>query len=180
MESPEFVLSTLQVAPSGSPTPYLPRARYCIFRGFWAELPENEHNSAPKNPRVYESELPIFTTDVRMEKVGQIFGSSAGHATSDDQIKGSGGGGPVEMVFWVRELGTQWRIKGHAYIVAEDIEEGQTSGAKTVRSGIGGRMRVTDGSREADWSWTREIRAVFGNQSPMIRGCYSANYPPNL
>src|SRR5215469_16957705 len=77
MPSPEFVLSTLAAAPTGSPTPYVPRARHCIFRGMWAELPENQHNKAPENPRVYESELPTFTTDVRMEKIGQIFGSSA-------------------------------------------------------------------------------------------------------
>src|SRR5579871_5108804 len=74
MPSPEFVLSTLAVAPSGSPTTCLPRARYCIFRGMWAELSRNKQNKAPENPRVYESELPTFTTDVRMEKIGQIFG----------------------------------------------------------------------------------------------------------
>ncbi|KAI0582827.1 Pyridox-oxase-2 multi-domain protein [Pyrenophora tritici-repentis] len=82
LKSPEFVLGTLASAPSGSPTPLVPRVRYCIHRGFFAELPENKHNTAPRNPAVYQSDCPTFTTDVRMEKVGQIFATSAGHAES--------------------------------------------------------------------------------------------------
>jgi pyridoxamine 5'-phosphate oxidase len=77
MKSPEFVLGTLDNAPKGSPTPYVPRVRYCIFRGFWAELPENKHNDAERNPQIFASDCPTFTTDVRMEKVGQIFATSA-------------------------------------------------------------------------------------------------------
>ncbi|KAH9844776.1 zn 2cys6 transcription factor, partial [Teratosphaeria destructans] len=80
MDSPEFVFSSLHPAPQNSPVPHLPRARYCIFRGFWAELPANHHNDAPKNDRVYESDLLTFTTDVRMNKVFELFSSSAGHA----------------------------------------------------------------------------------------------------
>ena len=131
MPSPQFVLGTLASAPEGSPTPFVPRVRYCIFRGFWTELPENKHNDAERNPRVYESDLPTFTTDVRMEKVAQIFGSSAGHAVSADQTQGSGGGGPVEAVWWVEETSTQWRVRGRAYVVSDDIEglvRGTTSG----------------------------------------------------
>ncbi|KAI4279916.1 MAG: hypothetical protein L6R35_006000, partial [Caloplaca aegaea] len=70
MPSPEFIFAT--VAPSSSssssPTPYVPRLRYCIYRGMWSQLPENKHNTAPKNPRVYDSDMPTFTTDVRMQK----------------------------------------------------------------------------------------------------------------
>lgn len=173
MQPPQFVLSTLAAAPPGSPTPYVPRARYCIFRGFWAELPENEHNHAPKNPRVYESDLPTFTTDVRMEKVGQIFGSSAGHADKASQTQGSGGGGPVEAVWWNEEAGTQWRIKGRAFIVAPDIDDGEeSSGVRTVKSEVGRRMRIIDATHEDDWSWARELTGAFGNQSPGIKGTY--------
>ncbi|KAI6864021.1 hypothetical protein KC318_g20321, partial [Hortaea werneckii] len=102
MDSPEFVFSSLHAAPKDSPSVYLPRARYCIFRGFWAELPENRHNDAPMNERNYESEMPTFTTDVRMNKPIEIFSSSSGHAKDESQAKGSGGGGPCEAVWWIK------------------------------------------------------------------------------
>lgn len=178
MKPPQFVLSTLAAAPPGSSTPYVPRARYCIFRGFFAELPENDHNDAPRNPRVYESDLPTFTTDVRMEKVGQIFGSSAGHAKSDAQTQGSGGGGPVEAVWWSEEVGTQWRIKGRAFLVGPDIEDQEeSSGVRTVKSEVGKRMRVVNESKEKEWSWAKELTANFGNQSPGIKGSFKAPPP---
>lgn len=182
MPTPHFVLSTLTAAPPNSPTPYLPRARYCIFRGFWAELPENNHNEAERNPRVYESDCPTFTTDVRMEKVRDLFGSSASHAEKEDQIQGSGGGGPVEAVWWVEEVGTQWRVKGRAFVVAGDVEgdEGdgeRRSGVRTLKSEVGKRMRLVDKSKETHWSWAREIEGSFGNCSPGIRGSFRAPPP---
>jgi len=180
MASPEFVLSTLAPAPANSPTPYLPRARYCIFRGFWAELPQNKHNDAPKNPRIYESDMPTFTTDVRMEKVGQLFGSSSGKADRNELVQGSGGGGPVEAVWWVKENGimTQWRIRGEAFVVAPDIEtKNESSGVRTVKSEIRKRMRSVQPEHEADWSWLREIDSHFGNLSPGMRGSFRAPPP---
>ncbi|KAF2750523.1 hypothetical protein M011DRAFT_492695 [Sporormia fimetaria CBS 119925] len=178
MKTPHFVLSTLAPAPTGSPTSYVPRARYCIFRGFWTELPENKHNDAPKNPRVYESDLPTFTTDVRMEKVGQIFNTSPGHAESSEQMQGSGGGGPVEAVWWVEETGSQWRFKGRAFVVSNEIEHTEeSSGVRTVKSEVGKRMRIVDEARSAEWSWARELTANFGNQSPAIKGSFRAPPP---
>ena len=175
MESPEFVLGTVAAAPQGSTVPYVPRVRYCIFRGFWTELPENKHNDAERNPKVYESDCPTFTTDVRMEKVGQLFGTGAGHAETKEQTQGSGGGGPVEAVYWVKETGTQWRIKGKAYVVGNDIDADESSsGVRTVKSEVGKRMRVLDQEKEKDWSWSRELTAAFGNQSPNIKGMFYA------
>ncbi|KAK7729072.1 hypothetical protein SLS57_002304 [Botryosphaeria dothidea] len=172
LESPEFVLSTVEKASNDSPVPYVPRARYCIFRGFWAELPENKHNEAPQNDRVYESDLPTFSTDIRMHKVPQIFGSSAGHASNEDQWQGSGGGGPVEAVYWVKPTMTQWRIKGDAFILGPDIERDgeESSGVRTVKSEVGKRMRVVKPGTDAGWSWAKEITAHFGNTSPGLRG----------
>jgi pyridoxamine 5'-phosphate oxidase len=179
MPSPQFVLGTVAAAAQGAPTPYVPRVRYCIFRGFWTELPENKHNDAERNPNVFESDCPTFTTDVRMEKVGQIFGTGPGHAESAEQTQGSGGGGPVEAVWWVEETGTQWRIKGRAFVVGNDIEgPEQSSGVRTVKSEVGKRMRVVDAGKEGDWSWTRELTASFGNQSPGIKGT-TFNLPPD-
>lgn len=111
-----------------------------------------------------------------MQKVGELFASSAGHAAKDEQVQGSGGGGPCEAVFWVKEKGTQWRIKGTAFVVAPDIEGGEdereSSGVRTVKSEIGGRMRVVEGAqdKEGEWSWGRELTGHFGNCSPGMRG----------
>lgn len=144
----------------------------------WAELPENSHNEAPRNKRVYESELPTFTTDVRMQKVTDIFTSGPGHASDPEQMQGSGGGGPVEAVFWIKDKGTQWRISGTAYVVAEDIEgkEGeQSSGVRTVKSEVGARMQpVGEGG---EWSWGTELTAHFGGISPGMKGTWR-NPPP--
>lgn len=176
LESPEFVFASLHSAPASSSTPFVPRLRYCIYRGMWAELPENKHNDAPQNERVYESELPTFTTDVRMEKVGELFESSDGHATEKKQTNGSGGGGPVEAVWWIKDVGTQWRIKGQAFVVAPDIEgDGeQSSGVRTVKSEIGARMRNV---KQGDWSWGKELTAHFGNCSPKMRGGVQLQLP---
>lgn len=117
MPSPEFVLATLHPtskwqtpAPTTKPDPpavlpYIPRVRYCIYRGMWGELPDNKHNTAPHNPRVYESELPTFTTDVRMDKVPELFASGKGKAEREEQVQGSGGGGPCEAAWWIKETG---------------------------------------------------------------------------
>jgi len=96
MPEQSFTLSTLHRSGSGTITP---RARTCIYRGLWASLPEDNRNPAPRNPQVYESDLPVLTTDVRMEKAGEL--GLAGP-------EGSGGGGPVEAVWWAERLKTQW------------------------------------------------------------------------
>lgn len=114
-----------------------------------------------------------------MAKVGQIFASSAGHADRDSQVQGSGGGGPVEAVWWIRDTGTQWRMKGEAFVVGEDIDDSDGgSGVRTVKSEVGRRMRRTEGEGlENDWSWARELTAHFGNCSPGMRGSWK-NPPP--
>lgn len=178
LSSPEFVLATVKPAPQSeekAPTPYLPRARYCIYRGMWATLPDNPKNTAERNPHVYESDLPTFTSDVRMEKVGDLFASSEGRADRPELTQGSGGGGPVEAVWWISEVGVQWRIRGRAYVVGPDIEseEGKgSSGVRTVKSQVGRRMRLTEEGKgkENEWSWQKEVTGHFGNCSPGMRG----------
>ncbi|KAF2459216.1 pyridoxamine 5'-phosphate oxidase-domain-containing protein, partial [Lineolata rhizophorae] len=194
LPSPEFVLSTLErvppqpsvLAPSSTAASYRPRARTCIYRGLWAELPANEKNAVARNPGVYESECPTLTTDVRMEKVGQVFGTAGGGgegpATEEEvrkKMEGSGGGGPVEAVWWVPDVATQWRVRGRAYVVGPDIEgEARSEGAEMVRSVVGRRMRVVgDEARAGEWSWQREVDGHFGNMSPAIRGSFKAPPP---
>jgi hypothetical protein len=179
LESPEFVLSTLQPSNSNTAsTPYVPRARYCIFRGMWGQLPENKHNSAPRNEQVYESDMLTFTTDVRMHKVPEIFASSTGHSDVS-QSQGSGGGGPVEAVFWIKDVMTQWRFKGEAYIIGPDIEGPgeESSGSRTVKSRLGERMRILKEEAKAEWSWQEEVSAHFGNLSPVMRGSFKNPAP---
>jgi pyridoxamine 5'-phosphate oxidase len=179
LDSPEFVLSSLQPnASSSAATPYLPRARHCIFRGMWGSLPENKHNEARKNDKVYDSDMLTFTTDARMEKVTQIFASSAGHGEVE-QSQGSGGGGPVEAVFWIKDVMTQWRFKGEAYIIGPDIEGTgeESSGVRTVKSRVGEGMRVVKEKCKGDWSWQREVGAHFGNLSPGMRGSFKNPAP---
>ena len=143
----------------------------------WAELPENKHNDAPMNKRVYESEMPTFTSDVRMEKIPDIFASSAGRGDKS-QSQGSGGGGPVEAVFWIKDVMTQWRFKGEAFVVGQDIEGGgeESSGVRTVKSEIGSMMRAVSEGEENAWSWSKELTAHFGNCSPVMRGVLETHY----
>lgn len=179
MDSPEFVFSSLHPAPKGSPVPFVPRARYVIYRGMWAELPENKHNEAEKNDRVYESDLPTFTSDVRMNKPFELFASSAGKADDESLTQGSGGGGPCEAVFWIKDIQVQWRVKGTAFVVAPDVEGSgdESSGVRTVKSEVGERMRVVKEDGKDNWSWTRELRGHFGNMSPGLRGSFKAPPP---
>ena len=187
LPSPEFVLGTVHPTPasaaSTTPTPLLPRVRYCIYRGMWASLPENKHNNAPMNPHAYESDCPTFTTDVRMEKISDFFATSEGKADHEELTKGSGGGGPIEAVWWNKDAGTQWRVRGRAYVVAPDIDSsedgrGGSSGVRTVKSEIGKRMRILSAGETTDWSWTRELTGHFGNVSPGMRGsCAEAFFP---
>jgi len=75
MTSPEFTFSTLHISPHGVPSP---RARTCIYRGLWSCLPDDERNKAERNPAIYESDMPMFTTDVRMEKAAEVIRSAQG------------------------------------------------------------------------------------------------------
>ncbi|KAI0516739.1 pyridoxamine 5'-phosphate oxidase-domain-containing protein [Xylaria bambusicola] len=239
MDSAEFTLSTLRRASSSSSSSssaggrrssilaaplYVPRARTCICRGLWAHLPINPKNEAELNPEgVWESELITFTTDVRMDKMEELWengldfdlrtggrrGTDPGSPTtgkvgeelwedslarmkgkrssSDEnaaksskerKLKGSGGGGTVEAVFWAREPGVQWRVRGRAYVLAPDIETSPEG--REVVSALKSRMRKQSQSQseeESQWSFAREITAHFGNLSPAMRGTFR-NPPP--
>lgn len=167
MDEPSFTLSTLH--PSSQTT--LPRARTVIFRGMWASLPVNPKNPANLNPvGAYQSDLPTLTTDARMDKIPELVGSSS---SSEVQGPQSCRGGPVEVVFWMPKVRTQWRLRGHTYIIGPDIDE---DAAAPVRHSLRRWMR-RGGDEAGSWSWSRELTAHFGNLSPLMRGSFR-NPPP--
>ena len=64
-------------------------------------------------------------------------------------------------------------MKGEAFVVGRDIDEGGSSGVRTVKSEVGRRMRRTEAEgQEGDWSWAKELTAHFGNCSPGMRGMF--------
>ena len=173
----EFVLAT--VTSTG-----LPKARYCIFRGFWGSLPENPHNKLTKNPAIYESDCPTFATDCRMSKTFDFFATGKGKGDLEQSRSGTGGGGPVEAVFWVKEVMTQWRIRGKCWVIAADDVEGgedaaQNSGTVSMKAELQRYVRTVgdDSSQEKDWSWRREVENHFENLSPTMRGSFKNPEP---
>ncbi|KAI0904242.1 pyridoxamine 5'-phosphate oxidase-domain-containing protein [Ustulina deusta] len=109
-------------------------------------------------------------------------------STKEQRLSGSGGGGAVEAVFWAREPGVQWRVRGRAYVLAPDIESSPEG--REVIALLKSRMRrlVPSSSSSIDaphqtheedreWSFAREITAHFGNLSPTMRGTFR-NPPP--
>ncbi|KAK4181929.1 pyridoxamine 5'-phosphate oxidase-domain-containing protein [Triangularia setosa] len=180
LQPPIFTLATLHPVPSHlSPSPsipVLPRARTCVFRGFFGSLPPNSRNPAPLNPPIYTSDLLALTTDARMSKTSEIFDTAGGDSQTASGGP-SGGGGPVEAVFWVDKTKTQWRVRGTAWVLGPDVD-GESDGARKVRSVLQPKMRKTDGEgKEQDWSFGREVTAHFGNLSPVMRGSFRGPEP---
>ncbi|KAK7432625.1 hypothetical protein QQZ08_000833 [Neonectria magnoliae] len=157
---------------AGAAPQVTPRSRIVVFRGMWASLDPNPKNPAPLNPSVYESDLLTITNDARMQKTTELYQSGAEDvAASKSQ---SGGGGPVEAVFWAEPSRTQWRVRGHAYVLGPDID---SESAAPVKTAIKRRMRLNGSEDSARWDWGRELTAHFGNLSPGMRGSFR-NPPP--
>ncbi|KAK4231254.1 hypothetical protein QBC38DRAFT_241341 [Podospora fimiseda] len=137
LPTPTFTLATIHQHSS-------PRARTCVLRGLLASLPPNPKNPAPLNPtNIYESDFPVFTTDIRMSKLTEI----------NDCPQ-------IEAVFWIAETKTQWRIRGTAHVLSSD----------TFSHKLKPRMRIL--GDEGDWDVEKEITAHFGNLSPAMRGSF--------
>jgi hypothetical protein len=126
---------------------------------------------------LYESDLPVFTTDARTDKAGELF-DSAGGAGGGAM---TGGGGPVEAVFWIEADKAQWRVRGTAWVLAADVDS-EEEGPRKVRDLLMARMRRRvqaesgEGNRE-QWSFAREVTAHFGNLSPIMRGSFKGPPP---
>jgi pyridoxamine 5'-phosphate oxidase len=120
-----------------------------------------------------------------MSKVFDIFSTGKGKGSKEQSRSGTGGGGPVEAVYWVRDVMTQWRIRGKCWLVAADDVEGgtdaaQNSGTVSMKAEVGRYMRRVDGKqndRDEDWSYKREVANHFENLSPMMRGTFKNPSP---
>lgn len=165
------------ISPSSSSSfPFLPRSRTCIFRGMFGSLPPNDKNTAPPNDPGFASDMIALTTDARMAKIPDLFGGAVATAGS----MGSGGGGPVEAVFWAARRSTQWRVRGAAYVLAPDLEEEEEHAR--LREYLLSQMRgptssSSSSSSSSSFDFAREITAHFGNLSPVMRGSFK-NPPP--
>ncbi|OBU00520.2 hypothetical protein VE01_01407 [Pseudogymnoascus verrucosus] len=142
---PTFTLSTLHHTPSLTP-PYSPRARTCVFRGMFGSGPRG----AAKGPQTASSDLLTFTTDVRSAKVPDLLGPG------QEDRRASGGGGRVELVFWVKEVNMQWRIRGDGWVLGPDVG-GRGEGAEAVKEALKGRL----GEVGEEWGWEGEWERQF-------------------
>ena len=137
----------------------MPRVRICGFRGFFGELkphPSGEkqlEENGEKNPAIFESDMLSFTTDVRMEKVGQLAEFN----------------GAIEVAFWVKEAMSQWRIRGRAFVIGDDAEEKHEQEARReILKGL--RRRKQNVDDEKQWTWEKEVTTYFANHTPFLRG----------
>ncbi|EHA27714.1 hypothetical protein ASPNIDRAFT_201497 [Aspergillus niger ATCC 1015] len=165
--STSISLTTLSTHPI-TRTPQ-PRSRTVEFRGFFPTL--NLHSSAVQslkdqhiglNPDIYESEMIALTTDKRMEKVQEMESS----------------GGVVEAVFWLKEVGNQWRVRGRGVIIGGDPEDqGEKEGRGFIEKGLRRKEDGGNGEGDGEWSWERQVDMYFANHSPGMRGTFK-NPPP--
>lgn len=160
-KAPYFVLSTVARDGKGAP---VPRARYCVFRGFFCDQlklhPSNEddlkkHQIDGLNPTTFESDMLTFTTDVRMAKVDQLVQS----------------GGVVEAVFLVNEAASQWRVKGKAFVIGGSPTEKEELDARAeIRRTLRIRQQGDVVANNKEWSWDKEVTAYFACLHPIRRG----------
>lgn len=159
----EFTVATVGYDSKKNP---VPRVRTCGFRGFFPELelhPSGQNDLDGQvedggNPNLFESDMLAFTTDVRMEKLGQL-------ESTDDNI---------EAMFWLKEVMVQWRIKGKAYTIGSPNPDSEREGS--LRPELFEALRVKedyrgDLSSDADkWTWEKSVTKYFANHSPVMRG----------
>jgi pyridoxamine 5'-phosphate oxidase len=119
-----------------------------------------------------------------MNKAFEIFVTGKGKGNREESRSGTGGGGPVEAVYWVKDVMMQWRVRGKCWLISADDVEGETdaaqnSGTVSMMAEVGRYMRRVGGnnSSDEDWSYRREVINHFENLSPMMRGTFK-NPPP--
>ncbi|RWA06275.1 hypothetical protein EKO27_g8824 [Xylaria grammica] len=165
MESAEFTLSTLRYASAANVRDrrssilaaplYFPRARTCVCRGLWANLPVNPKNDAPLNPSgVWESDLLTFTTDARMDKMEELWenGIDLGLRMARGGDPGSPTTGKVGEELWEEGLA---RMKGKT--TGEEVIK--SAKEKLQGSGGGATVEAVFWARKPGVQWRIRGRA---------------------
>ncbi|KAJ6098753.1 hypothetical protein N7467_000288 [Penicillium canescens] len=163
----EFTIATIGYDARNRP---VPRLRTCGCRGFFPELelhPKgqeamDEQVEGGGNPPVFESDMLCFTTDARMEKLPQL--ESSGNA--------------IEAVFWLKDLMTQWRIKGTAYAIGDptsNVTESEKASREEIMKGL--RVKGHNDGDIANWTWDKAVTKYFANHSPVARGSFRNPQP---
>jgi pyridoxamine 5'-phosphate oxidase len=164
----EFTIATVGHDTQGR---VVPRVRTCGYRGFFPELelhPKSQQAMDEQvedggNPDVYESDMLSFTTDVRMEKLGQL--EESGHA--------------IEAMFWLTDVMAQWRVKGRAYAVGDPQEENEGEQRSRKEAAKGLRVKSKANGDTSKWIWEKAVTKYFANHSPIMRGmflCYTVRW----
>ncbi|KAI0972688.1 pyridoxamine 5'-phosphate oxidase-domain-containing protein [Xylaria arbuscula] len=146
--------------------------------GFDLELRTGRRGTDPGSPTTGKVGEELWEEGLARMKGKPTVEEAGVKSTKEQKLKGSGGGAAVEAMFWPREKGVQWRVRGRAYVLAPDVES-STEG-REVMTLLKSRMRRladTHHEKEKEWSFAREITAHFGNLSPMMRGTFR-NPPP--
>ncbi|KAJ6185618.1 hypothetical protein N7519_006919 [Penicillium mononematosum] len=163
----EFTIATVEQSEEGK---YFPRARICGFRGFFpdVELHPNGENDMQEqvinggNPPSFESDLFTFTTDARMEKLSHL--QSSEHE--------------IEALFWLKEVSSQWRVKGKAFAIGNprgECDEGEREARAAIRREL--RLKPGTNSASAGWTFEHAVTKYFANHSPVMRGSFRAPPP---
>ncbi|KAI1913746.1 hypothetical protein LOZ53_002958 [Ophidiomyces ophidiicola] len=173
-----------------------PRARTCIFRNFWSQIPL--HHSAK------EAMETACGRNTKKETYGdrdndnrrshhnlcgaineKVFSSDLFTFTTDVRMAkvsdltslDGNPGADVEAVFWIKPSSTQWRVKGKAFVIGGDPkDEVEQRARREIQKGMRQQYPSSEESIQA-WSWEKEITAQFANLNPLMRGSFR-NPPP--
>ena len=107
------------------------------------------------NPPSFESDLFTFTTDARMEKLSQL-------QSSEQEI---------EALFWLKEVSSQWRVKGKAFAIGNlrgEVDEREKEARTAIQREL--RLKGSTDSESASWSFEHAVTKYFANHSPVMRG----------
>jgi len=156
----EFTIATIGINQQGRA---VPRVRVCGFRGFFPVLqlhPDGELDMKKQvanggNPPTFESDMLTFTTDARMEKIEHLQSS----------------GQEIEALFWLKEVSSQWRIKGKAFSIGNpcgEKDQQELESRAAIRKAL--RTKSHDGCEKEGWSWEHAVTRYFANHAPAMRG----------
>lgn len=90
-------------------------------------------------------------------------------------------GGVVEAVFWLKDVASQWRVSGRAFVVGGSDDCGVEGEARReVRKGLRLKEKNKDNGPggsgiEGDddgLDWEKAVTVYFANHSPVMRGLF--------